>query len=49
MERDANVLPFKLSQARRQDLFLEAAELHERRQQILRLLGMVAVEDSEGF
>lgn len=47
MKRDADILPFKLSQERRQELLLEAAELHERRQQILRILGMVALEDKE--
>lgn len=41
------VVAFKVTPERRQELLLEAAELHERRQQILRILGMVAVEDKE--
>jgi hypothetical protein len=47
MGRDADILPFRLSKERRQELLLEAAELHERRQQILKILGMVALEDKE--
>ncbi len=47
MKRDAEILPFRLTPERRQELLLEAAELHERRQQILRILGMVALGDKE--
>jgi len=43
----AEILYYRLSEERRQELLLEAAELHERRQQILKLLGMVAIEDKE--
>lgn len=48
MEKD-NVIKFPLSEERRQELFLEAAELHERRQQILKILGMIAISDEELF
>lgn len=50
MERPSEstgVLHFRLPQERRQELLLEAAELHERRQEILRILGMVATTDHE--
>lgn len=47
MEKGAEIVPFRLTQERRQELLLEAAELHERRQDILRILGMVALEDKE--
>ncbi len=44
---EQNIVPFRLSEERRQELILEAAELHERRQKVLRILGMVATEDHE--
>ena len=48
MERDERkIVPFRLSKERRQELLFEAAVLHEQRQQILRILGMVATEDKE--
>lgn len=43
----SNILPFRLSAERRQELILEAAELHEKRQEILKILGMIAITDKE--
>lgn len=43
----AEILPFRLTPERTQELILEADELLKRRREILRILGIVALEDKE--